>query len=78
VKLATRAHVIDLLSGEVIASGCMKAERLHLPAHALPARLESVIAKRSLRFGFFDEAGWRMVPLPVVSGVVGETALAAV
>lgn len=78
VKLAKRAHVIDILSGEVVASGCMKAERLHLPAHALPAKVESVIAKRSLRFGFFDEAGWRMLPLPVVPGVVGESALVAV
>jgi hypothetical protein len=34
-----------------------------LPTHALPARLEAVLAKRTLRFGFFDEAGWRIMPL---------------
>lgn len=78
VKLATRAHVIDLVSGDVIASGCMKAERLHLPAHALPSKLEAVIAKRTLRFGFFDEAGWRMMSLAGLPDGVETPALAGV
>ena len=63
VRLAKRAHVIDLVSGEVIASGCRRKQRLYLPAHAMPGKIDTVLTKRTLRFGFFDEAGWRFIRL---------------
>jgi hypothetical protein len=78
VRLAKRAHVIDLASGEVVASGCVRKNRLHIPTHSLPARMEAVIAKRTLAFGFFDEAGWRFIQLdPQIAQISQKKQLAA-
>jgi LmbE family N-acetylglucosaminyl deacetylase len=78
VRLAKRAHVIDLATGEAVASGCLRGNRLHIPAHSLPARMEAVLAKRTLRFSFFDEAGWRLLQFdPQISQISQKKQLVA-
>src|SRR5216684_383924 len=61
--------VRDTVSGAVRTQGCFRGTRrqgtLTLPLSALSA-VEQMFVKLERRFGFFDEAGWREIPLPHV------------